>query len=80
MGVSRNFSRGGNVDKILTFFRLLAMQCKRTFTKRFALSAQKEIAPFYGNSHKNCILLAAIARYIIAISYKTDYLHIFQAG
>ena len=28
------------------------MQCKRTFTKRFILSSQKEIAPFYSNSNK----------------------------
>jgi len=54
------------------------MQCKRTFTKRFTLSTQKEIAAFYGNSYK-CTLLAGIARYI-AISNKTDYPQISQAG
>ena len=39
---------------------------------------QQEIAPFYGSSHKKCTSLAAITR-CIAISYKIDYLQIFQA-
>jgi len=60
-------------------FRLLTMQCKRTFAKRFILSTQKEIAPFYRNSHKKYSSLAAVAKYN-TISYKTDYLQIFQAG
>ena len=55
------------------------MQWKWTFTKRFTLSTQKEIAAFYGNSRKKCTSLAAIARYI-AKSYKTDYPQISQAG
>jgi len=55
------------------------MQCKRTFTKRFILFAQTEVTPFYGNIHKKCTSLAAIARYI-AINYKIDYLQMFQAG
>jgi len=58
---------------------LLTMQCKRTFTKRFTLSSQKEIAPFYSNSNKKIASLAAIARYI-AISYKIDYLQIIKQG
>jgi len=78
MGVRRNFSRGGNVDILFILFRLLTMQAKRTLTKRFSLSTQKEIAAFYGNSHK-CTSLAGIARYI-AISYKTNYPQISQAG
>ena len=49
--------------------------CNRTFAKRFTLSSQKEIAPFYRNSKKKFASLAAIARYI-AISYKIDYLQI----
>jgi len=44
------------------------MQCKWKFTKRFTHSTQKEIAPFYGNSHKKCTSLAAIARHF-EISY-----------
>jgi len=53
------------------------MQCKWTFTKRFTLSSQKEVAPFYSNSNKKIASLAAIARYI-AISYKIDYLQILS--
>jgi len=34
MGVRRNFFMGGNVEILLILFRLLTMQCKRTFTKR----------------------------------------------
>jgi len=39
MGVHRNFSRRGgvNVKILLILFRLLTMQCKWTFTKRFTL-------------------------------------------
>jgi len=48
------FPGEGNVDILLILFRLLTMQCKRTFTKRFTLSTQK-IAPFYGNSHKHSL-------------------------
>jgi len=33
MGVRRNFSRGGKVDILLIFFRLLAIQRKWTYTK-----------------------------------------------
>jgi len=55
------------------------MQCVRTFTKRFTLSTQNEIYPFYDNSHKKCTSLIPVARYI-AISNKTIYLRIFQAG
>jgi len=33
MGVRRNFSKGGKVDIFLTFFSLLAMQRKWTYTK-----------------------------------------------
>jgi len=40
---------------------------------------QKEIAPFYGSSHKKCTSLAAIARYI-EISCKIDYVQIFKPG
>jgi len=56
------------------------MQCKRTFTKRFTLSTKKAIAPFYGNSHKKCTSLAALARPFFDTLYKIDYLQIYQAG
>jgi len=32
------FQGGGDVQILLILFRLLTMRCKRTFTKRFALS------------------------------------------
>jgi len=47
------FFQGGNVDIFLILFRLLTMQCKWTFTKRFTPTSQKEIAPFYSNSHNS---------------------------
>jgi len=37
MGVRRIFPEGGNVKKLLILFRLLTMQSKWTFTKRFTL-------------------------------------------
>jgi len=53
MGVRRNFSvGGGNVIILLIFFRLLMLQCKWTFTKRFTASTpqrkctMKARAPF----------------------------------
>jgi len=46
--------------------------------KALTLSTQKEFAAFYGNSHK-CTSLAGIGRNI-AISHKTDYPQISQAG
>jgi len=72
MGVRKNFSMRGNVEILLILFRLLTMQCKRPFTKRLL---------HFTASHKKCTSLAAIAKYIaISLSYKTDYLQIFQAG
>jgi len=38
MGIRRNFSRGGNVDILVIVFRLLTLQCKWTFKKRFPVS------------------------------------------
>jgi len=35
MGVRGKFSMGGNAEILLVLFRLLTVQCKRTFTKRF---------------------------------------------
>jgi len=46
----------GNVYILLIFVRLLMMQCKCKFTKRFTASTQlhhRENAPCYDNSHKN---------------------------
>jgi len=38
MGVGRNLSRGGNIDILLIFFKLLTMLWKWTLTKPFTLS------------------------------------------
>ena len=45
MGGRRNFSKGGNVDILLIFFRLLTLQCKWTFTKRFTVSTPQRKFP-----------------------------------
>jgi len=76
MDIRSTFSRGATSIFCL-YFRFLAMQCKWTFTKRFTLSSQKEIVPFYSSSHKKFASLAAKARYI-AISYKIDYMQILS--
>jgi len=57
MGVRRNFSRGVNVNNLLILVRLLTMQFKCTFTKRFTLSTRntKENTPRYDSSHKNAL-------------------------
>jgi len=80
IGVHINFSRGDNADILLILFRFKMMQCKRTFAKRFTHSTQKEIAPFYGNNHKKCTSLAAIARHFEIKLHKIDSLQIFQTG
>jgi len=45
MGIRRIFSRGWNVDILLIFFRLLTLQCKRMFTKRFTVSTPQRKCP-----------------------------------
>jgi len=45
MSIRRNFPEGGNVDILLIVFRVLTLQCKLTFTKRFALSALQRKCP-----------------------------------
>jgi len=43
-GVRRSFSRGGKVDILLIFFRLLAMQQKWTHTKKKMLNVTTAVA------------------------------------
>jgi len=62
-----------------TLFRLPSMQCKWMFTKRLHFLHHKENAQCYGNSHKKCASLAAIARYVTIIS-TIGYLQIFKTG
>jgi len=55
-GVRKIFPRGGNVDILLTRFRLLLMQCKRTFTKLLVLSTSQRKCPIcHGDHHKNAL-------------------------
>jgi len=44
-GIHRNFFREGKLDILLILSILLTMQCKCTFTKRFALSIPKQKFP-----------------------------------
>jgi len=41
----RRFLPGGNVDILLIIFRLLTIQCKRTFTKCFTYSTPQWKCP-----------------------------------
>ena len=45
MGVRRNFSRWSKVDILLIILRLLTLQCKWTFTKRFPVSTPQRKFP-----------------------------------
>ena len=45
MGVRRNFSRWSKVDILLIILRLLTLQCKWTFTKRFPVSIPQRKFP-----------------------------------
>jgi len=54
MGIRSNFSKGKR-RILLKLFRLLTIQCKQMFIKRFTLSTQKKFVPFYGNSYKNSL-------------------------
>jgi len=58
------------------FFRFETMQCRRTFTKRFTHSTQKEIVPFYGKMH----FVGSSSQAFWDKLHKIDYLQIFQAG
>jgi len=53
---------GGKRRHFLILFTLLTMKYTRTFIKRFTLSTQREIAPFYGNSQTIFASFAVIAR------------------
>ena len=56
MGVRSNFSRGVcSVNILRIFFRLLTLQCKRMFTKRFTVSTPQENAPWKHALHSHLI-------------------------
>jgi len=46
MGAAEIFPEGGNVDILLIFFRLLSLQCKLMFTKRFTVSTPQRKCPW----------------------------------
>jgi len=69
MVVRRNFSWVGKVDFFI-LFRLLTMQYKRTFTKRFTFLHSKENALCYGNSRKQCASFEAMVLFT-RISFHT---------
>ena len=61
-GRQQKIFQGGNVDILLIIFKLLTMQYKWTFMKRFTVSTSQRNYPCYGNNHKKCASLAAIPR------------------
>jgi len=63
MGVRRNFSRGGNVNILLTLFRLQAIQYQCTFNNTLPFLHYKESAHVTATIKKGA-LLTAITRYI----------------
>ena len=68
MGVRRKFSRGvGNVDILLKIFRLLTIQCKWTFIKRFTLSTRQKKLPMIRQQWQKCASLTVMARCITII-------------
>ena len=74
------FPGDGAKSEFCYHFQVADDKCKRTFTKRFTLFLyHKDNAPCYGNNHKKCVSLAAIARYITII-YTVGNLQIFNAG
>jgi len=64
-GRPQKFFQDANI--LLIFLRLMMMQYKLMFVKRFTPTTQlyhKETAPCYNNGHKKCASLAAMPRYI----------------
>jgi len=58
------------VDISFIIFRLLTMQCKWTFTKRFILSKSQRKCPMLPHQSQKCALLAAM----LLTPYKTTWL------
>jgi len=54
-GRLKKFSRESNVDIWLIFFRLLTMQCKWTFTKRFILSTPQRKCRMLRQQSQKCV-------------------------
>ena len=65
-GRPQKFLQGANVEILLIILKMLTMQCKLTFTKRFALFYTTKCTTLRQHLEK-CASLAAIARYITII-------------
>jgi len=80
MGVRRNFSRGGNVDILLIFFKLLTLQCKWTFKKRFTVSTPRRKFPMQARAPFASILksLSSGAVGYTSLPQRCTFCHLIQ--
>jgi len=68
-GRPQKFFQGDKVDILLTVFTLLTTQCQNGLSQNASnLLENKQNAPCYANSNKNCASFAAIAGYITITS------------
>jgi len=75
MGARRKFSRGrGNVIILLSFFRLLTLQCKWTFTKRFTVSTTQRICPMKARAPFASILKSFASEAVYEFATKVYFL------
>ena len=63
------FPRGGNFDILLILYRLLTMQCKGTFAKRFIFSTPQRKCLFLRQSHKSCTSLRSSASFSLMLLF-----------
>ena len=70
MGVRRNFAGECNVDILLILFRLLTLQCKRMFTKRFAVSTPQRKWPTEARAPFEAILKSFSSGAVYEICHK----------
>jgi len=66
LGRPQKYFQGGNVDILLIPCRSMTLQCKSTFTKRFAFLQHKEGVQCYDNN-KKMRSLATVVRNITEI-------------
>jgi len=79
MGVSRNSSTRGKRRHFAYIFQVADDAVQMDVHKALYPFYTKRHCSIYGNIHKNALRWHHIASYIV-ISYKADYLQIFQAG
>jgi len=68
MGVRRNFYRGSKIDILLILFRLLTMQCKWTFTKRFTLRTP-QIMRFFRQQSQKRLFIGRSASFLLILPF-----------